>query len=280
LESPSQLFKQAVAGGKLHEGIDLMRTIANLRPKFKDIKEQGGDSRAVRLAQGPRSPRIVCISTPIATGGPHQYARIAATFRGERTVLALPLPGFASGERLPQNASAAIDVLAQFTLSVADGESFVLLGYSGGGVLAYSVAQRLEQKRETRPAGIVMLDTFKPESRGFGVPIDQLLAGVYTKAAPLGELDTARLSGMAGWGRVLAEIDTSQAIATPSLLVQCGRPFFFDADSDGLASKPIMAKPWYRDQLVEVVQSDHFDVVENDASDAAAIIDCWVSSLR
>jgi NAD(P)-dependent dehydrogenase (short-subunit alcohol dehydrogenase family)/pimeloyl-ACP methyl ester carboxylesterase/aryl carrier-like protein len=280
LESPSELFKQAVAGGKLYEGLDLMRAIASLRPRFTDIKDYGGDLRAVRLAKGPRQPVIVCISTPVATGGPHQYARIAAAFRGERTVLALPLPGLVSGEKIPQNVSAAVDVLVQFTLSAAGDEPFVLLGYSAGGVLAYSVAQRLEQKRETRPAGVIMLDTFKPEGGGFGVPIDQLFAGFYTKEAAFGEFDSARLSGMVRWGHVLSEIDASQAISTPTLFVQCARPFFFDAASDGLRPKPIMAKPWYRDQLVEVVQSDHFSVLENDAGDAAVIIGHWVSNLR
>ncbi|WP_223274058.1 alpha/beta fold hydrolase, partial [Nocardia cerradoensis] len=73
----------------------------------------------------------------MATGGPQQYARIAAQLRTGRDVLALPLIGFDAGEPLPTTPAAALEATAGSVLAAAQGEPFVLVGHSSGGLLAY-----------------------------------------------------------------------------------------------------------------------------------------------
>ncbi|MDW6059354.1 hypothetical protein SAZ11_16655 [Streptomyces sp. FXJ1.4098] len=47
-------------------------------------------------------------------------------------VSAVPLPGFAPDERLPETSEAAVSVAAECVRKAADGDPFVLLGYSSG----------------------------------------------------------------------------------------------------------------------------------------------------
>src|SRR5581483_7517771 len=102
--------------------------VAALRPRFGVPGEPGVPGgvgelpAAVRLADGPRRPRLICLATPMVGGGVHQHARLAAEFRGLRHVSALPLPGFGRGEPLPGSAEALARVLADAVLKAADDE--------------------------------------------------------------------------------------------------------------------------------------------------------------
>jgi thioesterase domain-containing protein len=114
------------------------------------------------MREGPAgAPRLICLSTPMVTGGLHQHSRVVGNLSTPRHVVGIPTPGFVAGEGLPASVDAAVEVLAAAVLKAAEGEPFVLFGYSSGGSLAYSVAGHLERTGAARPAGVVMLDSFK-----------------------------------------------------------------------------------------------------------------------
>ncbi|MFC4330677.1 hypothetical protein ACFPC0_23405 [Streptomyces andamanensis] len=80
-------------------GFALLRAVADLRPHFASAAQFTGELGPQRLAEGPARPRLVCLSTPMATGGQHQHARLASHFRGVRPVSTLPTPGFTPGRQ-------------------------------------------------------------------------------------------------------------------------------------------------------------------------------------
>src|SRR5204862_214519 len=127
--------------GTVGEAYDLLRAVVRLRPRFTSAADLGGLTPAVTLREGPAGlPRLVCLSTPMVTGGLHQHSRIVSHLVTPRHVVAVPTPGFAAGERLPASVDAAVEALADIVLTAADGHPFVMLGYSSGGSLGYSVA--------------------------------------------------------------------------------------------------------------------------------------------
>ncbi|WP_067693053.1 type I polyketide synthase [Nocardia jejuensis] len=272
------LFAAAVADGRIDAGMGLLRTAAALRPTFStsdDLREQ---IRAVRLADGPHRPAIICLSTPAATGGPHQYARFSAAYNGIRPVHALPLPGFAPNQQLPRDLAAAVDVLAAAVRRAAGSEDFVMLGYSAGGLLACAVARHLEVSGSASALrGVVLLDTFAPTSDGMGVPVDQLLTGLYENDSAAVELDGTRLSGMAGWGRLLSDI-TDPSTESPAVMIRCERPFFSAVSENG-DRQPISTTRLTDAQELVSVDSDHFELLGADAEITAAAVSRWIDGV-
>src|SRR5207245_11365636 len=132
--------------------------LAGLRPSVEATAELDALPWAVTLAEGPADPPLICISTPTANAGVHQYAPLAAYFRGRRNVRALPLIGFGVGEHLPATPEAAVRSIAESALRAADSGLFVLLGASSGGSLAYAAAGVMESTWGIKPAAVVMLD--------------------------------------------------------------------------------------------------------------------------
>lgn len=89
--------------------------------------------------------------------------RFADRFKGARDVFVCSLPGFSGTEPAPGSWSAAVEVLGDSIRRIVGGAPFVLVGYSIGGVLAYSLAARFEAAGAA-PVGVVMIDTPTPES--------------------------------------------------------------------------------------------------------------------
>src|SRR5205807_9888840 len=129
-DTVAQLFRAAVLSDNVLGAFDLLRAVSDLRPAFEAAADFGTIPDGVRLADGPGQPCLIGISTPMATGGPHQHARLAAGFRGVRPMTTLTNPGFLPGERLPASVDAVVDVLAEGVVRAADGRPFVLVGYS------------------------------------------------------------------------------------------------------------------------------------------------------
>ncbi|MEV0643259.1 type I polyketide synthase, partial [Streptomyces sp. NPDC050619] len=268
------LFFDTVGNGKSLEAMRLLIAVAATRPQIELTAEVPELPRAITLADGPAQPRLICVSAPGATGGPHQYARLAAPFRGRRHVSALPLLGFAEGEPLPATSEAAARLVAESVLLASDGEPFVLVGYSTGGTFAHRAAGILEQTWGVRPEGIVMLDTLSLGYReGEGVDWDRVqdnyLAGI---DRPTVKLDTARLSAMAYWFIRMTTGDAeSYTTDVPSLLIRC-------ADSlPGVGDEQAPAVPA---DVVRVIQADHHTLIAEDSAETARLMDEWLVSLR
>ncbi|WP_274910691.1 type I polyketide synthase [Streptomyces sp. WZ-12] len=265
------LFYNAVRGGKLVEAMRMLKAVANTRPMFDTPAELEELSEPVTLADGPDNPRLIFVSAPGATGGVHQYARIAAHFRGQRHVSALPLMGFAPGEPLPATSEAAARVVAESVLMASDGEPFVMVGHSTGGSLAYLAAGVLEDTWDVRPEAVILLDTASIRySPGEGNDLDRTTRFYLADIdSPSVTLNSARMSAMAHWFMAMTDIE-APAPTAPTLLVRAAR----DLDGFRLDTSSVPA------DHVRDIDADHLSLAkEHSALTARAIAD-WLTELE
>ncbi|GLY37989.1 polyketide synthase [Amycolatopsis sp. NBRC 101858] len=249
------LFRQAVADGRVPEGLELLKAAGGLRPSFGSPAQLTRLPRPVPLATGPNPTGLLCFPSPMVMGGVQQYARLAAHWRDVRAVQAMPVPGFAGAEPLPATVDALAGVLAEAALSQGDPRGQVLLGYSWGGLLALATASALEQ-RGVRPAAVVLLDTHVGEVDGL---FDRVLQGLLERESLFGPFTGTRLSAMGQYLRLLGGHRPPE-ITTPVLFV---RP----EGSAGL-------RPGW--PTVLDVPGDHFTMVQEHAGDTAHAIEEWL----
>ncbi|MEU1470181.1 thioesterase domain-containing protein, partial [Streptomyces sp. NPDC005761] len=277
-ETLRDLFHAAVVSGRADKGFALLQAAADVRPGFGSVDEIDRLPAAVRLADAPEGPHLICLSTPMATGGVHQHARLVSHFGGRHKISALPVPGFLAGESLPTSSDAAVQALARSVLDTADGKPFVLLGYSSGGTLAYATAGHLERECGVRPAGVILLDTFKVHDGGSdGVPLDGLALGMFDKEAVFGRFDSSRLSAMGRWVELVPRLPLTP-VEAPVLFVQCTQSFVPDGDDASPDLVGGRAEPWETAHTLRTVRANHFTLVEDRAEETAQVIDEWLAS--
>ncbi|MFD7714868.1 type I polyketide synthase [Streptomyces sp. NPDC059814] len=277
-ETLRDLFHSAVLSGRADKGFALLQAAADVRPGFASVDEIDRLPTAVRLADGTEGPHLICLSTPMATGGVHQHARLVSHFGGRHKISALPVPGFLAGESLPTSSDAAVQALARSVLEAADGKPFVLLGYSSGGTLAYATAGYLERECGVSPAGVILLDTFKVHDGGSdGVPLDGLALGMFDKEAVFGRFDSSRLSAMGRWVELVPQLPLTP-VEAPVLFVQCTQSFVPDGDDMSPDLTDGRAEPWEAGHTLRTVRANHFTLVEDRAEDTAHVIDAWLAS--
>ncbi|WP_393060650.1 SDR family NAD(P)-dependent oxidoreductase [Streptomyces sp. LN549] len=277
-ETLRDLFHSAVVSGRADKGFALLQAAADVRPGFGSVDEIDRLPAAVRLADAAEGPHLICLSTPMATGGVHQHARLVSHFGGRHKISALPVPGFLAGESLPTSSDAAVQALARSVLDTADGKPFVLLGYSSGGTLAYATAGHLERECGVRPAGVILLDTFKVHDGGSdGVPLDGLALGMFDKEAVFGRFDSSRLSAMGRWVELVPQLPLTP-VEAPVLFVQCTQSFVPDGDDASPDLVSGRAEPWEASHTLRTVRANHFTLVEDRAEETAHVIDEWLAS--
>ncbi|MFJ2444372.1 type I polyketide synthase [Streptomyces sp. NPDC087658] len=264
------LFHSAVQSGRLVEAMRMLKAVANTRPTFETPADLEELSAPVVLAEGPSTPRLVFVSAPGATGGVHQYARIAAHFRGKRQVSALPLMGFAPGEPLPATSAAAARVVAESALHASDGEPFVMAGHSTGGSLAYLAAGVLEETWGVTPEAVILLDTASIRySSGENNDLDRTTRFYLADIdSPSVTLNSARMSAMAHWFMAMTDIEAPPTTA-PTLLVRCARAldgFLFDTSS--------VPADDIRD-----IEADHLSLAKEHSALTARTIEQWLAGL-
>ncbi len=266
-DSLADLFRGAAADGKWAEGFELLRVAAKLRPSFSSADDAGVLPRPVVLADGA-GPRMICLSSPLITGGVHAYARLAAELRGRWRLSALPLPGFGRDDRLPESAAAAVAAVARSVLDAAGGESFVLAGHSSGGLLACAVAGHLERVGGIAPKAVVLLDTMN--LAGADVPLDRLVVRTLggSDRPDFGGVDGAMLTGMARWGDLLLDLEFGE-IGAPVLLVRCAGEYV-----RGWRPGPLPVP-----HEVRVVEADHFSMLDKDAGVTVRVAGEWLESV-
>ncbi|MEU8927921.1 type I polyketide synthase [Kitasatospora sp. NPDC048545] len=274
LDSLERLFTDALANGKVPEAQRMLATVAALRPTFEATAELEDLPWATRLAEGPRPTRLICVSAPTANAGVHQYARLAAHFRGEREVSALPLVGFATGERLPATAEVATRVIAESALRAGDGHPFVLAGHSSGGSFAYAAAGLLEHTWGIRPAGVVLFDTLSfQHNADEGTDYTGMMRLNFTGADSPVRLTNSRLSAMGRWMVLLNSLEVHHTTA-PVLLVTCDRAL------TGVDEVPIeqrvQAEPLVPGARVVGVDADHLSMIREDSALTAQIVEEWL----
>ncbi|MGW1171902.1 type I polyketide synthase, partial [Streptomyces sp. NPDC002550] len=273
------LFRRTVLAGETTKAFGLLRAVADLRPTFDRHEDLAVALRPVRLADGPARPRLICLGTPMATGGTHQHARLAAHFRDVRYLATLPSPGFERGENLPASVDALTSALAHAVLDAAEGEPFVLFGYSSGGMLAYGTADRLE-RLGTPAAGVVLVDTYvvtQEEGGGMQAQVfQQMSAALVERDAQYGLFDVAGLSAMRAYFDLLP-LFRLDAIETPVLFVGAERSFLPDDTGDDDSWK---ARPWHAGHTYRSVPADHFTIVEEEAEHTARTVEEWISAQK
>ncbi|WP_329377769.1 type I polyketide synthase [Streptomyces sp. NBC_01351] len=281
------LFLDAIMSGNLQPGLAMLRAVAALRPAFATAADLDGLPEAVSYgartkpraegaeSEGPKPPRLICLSTPTVAGGVHQHARLAA--RLSMPVAGLPTPGFGRGESLPESFAAAVDVLAEAVLRAADGEPFALLGFSSGGLLAHATVARLERVHGVRPAGLVLLDTYYMGESNDAI-FDQMAFAVPDKAATLGSFSSAELSAMGRYVELLPQF-RQEDIEAPVLFVRAGDLFQMGEDAD-IEPDADWQADWEGADTVATVPGTHFTIVEQHVDTTAPVIDSWLTDLK
>ncbi|WP_312847741.1 type I polyketide synthase [Streptomyces sp. WAC 01325] len=274
-DSVVNLFFDTVRNGKTLEAMRLLMAVAATRPQVELTAEVAELPQPVALAEGPARPRLICVSAPGATGGVHQYARMAAPFRGSRHVSALPLLGFAEGEALPADSEAAVRLIAESALLASEGEPFVLVGYSMGGTFAYRAAGVLEETWGIRPEGVIMLDTLSLEYKaGEGVDWDLFHENYLADMdKPAVKLDSARLSAMAQWFlRMTTGGAERYKTGVPSLLIRCTTSM--PAVDRGDQAPPVPA------HTTRMIDATHQTLVAEQSHETARLMEEWLRALE
>jgi acyl transferase domain-containing protein/thioesterase domain-containing protein/acyl carrier protein len=270
---PSDVFgammREAGQLGRQEEFTRLLMDVSRFRPSFGGAAELRKAPALVRLSRGETRPAVVCFSSILSIGGPHQYARFAAPFRGEQDVWALGNPGFVAGEQLPANPEAVIEAQAEAVLRQTDGAPFALLGHSSGGVLAHEVAARLESTG-VFPEAVVLLDIYSHD-RDAAVGLQPgLSAGVDERSASHVPVDDTRLLAMGAYFRLFGEWRPTE-VKTPTLLVRAGeRLFDWSREGDWRSY-------WELPHTAVDVPGNHFTMMEEHAGTTARAVRDWLS---
>ncbi|MFD7080863.1 SDR family NAD(P)-dependent oxidoreductase [Streptomyces sp. NPDC059918] len=280
-ETLTEMFRGAVLSGQVVQGFDLLRAVVALRPRFDTVEDLGRVPAGVRLADGPGRIRLICVSSPMATAGPQQHARFAAPFRGVRKVSALPTQGFAAGESLPTSVPTVIETFARSILETAEGEPFALVGYSAGGIIAHEVAAYLEREMGVKPAGVVLLDTYRVDT-GNGDSnelMKQLAMALVGKDSEYGMFDSTVLSAMACYFDLVPKFELT-SVEAPVLFVGAEKPFMPDPSGAEPEDDSWAAKPWEDRHAHRTLPTNHFSMIEQDAPVTAGVVEEWLTSLE
>ncbi|OKA03231.1 type I polyketide synthase [Amycolatopsis regifaucium] len=270
-DSVCSLIRGAVDAGKVGEAFGLMRAVADLRPSFASVDELGSLPEPTTLADGPPGLRLITLSSPMADGGVHQHARLAAHFQGVMPVSAISLPGFGPAEKLPATGEAAVRVVAESVLRAGAGDPFVLLGHSSGGALAYATAHYLQTRRQIHPSAVILIDTFRLDDPS--VPLDQVLRRMFSAEPTFGAITAERFSAMGRWLAVMSDL-RFDPVAAPVLFVQATEPF----SGDMCDVSRSLAEPGEPAHAVRTVRSDHFSIVGTESGRTSQVIREWLDA--
>ncbi|THA26337.1 SDR family NAD(P)-dependent oxidoreductase [Streptomyces sp. RKND-216] len=272
----SALFRRACLDGRSQAGFAFLHSAAGLRPAYSTPGDFGRAFQATRLAPGGDTarPTLICLSSYVALGGVHEYARLAARFRGERAVRALANPGFDADDPLPKSADAVVGLLAETALRAAEDGPFVLVGSSSGGVLAHTVAARLAGEGKA-PEAVVLLDTYPPTPVDSPLNhfLDALVDGMYQRQEDgVARMDFARLTAMGRYFDLFSDW-TQPPLDVPQLLLRASESLLPDAGDDGWRTS------WSAAGTVLDVPGDHFTLMEAHADTTADAVRGWLSRL-
>ncbi|MFI1853907.1 SDR family NAD(P)-dependent oxidoreductase [Streptomyces sp. NPDC020480] len=275
-DSIEALYRESYALGQTGTaGMDLIQAAARLRPSFTVETAADHVPRAVRLARGDGGrAAVVCVPAITATAGPVQYARLSQLLQGERDVLSLVNPGFAEGELLPDSFETFLESqLAALRSSVADG-SYVLLGHSAGGLIAYALAMRAE-RAGLAPAAVVLIDTFQADSTFSAETLGVMNDGLFAREHILGPdaLSGVRLTAMGRYHTLMHECEVAP-IERPTLFLGAESPLpHQDSGFDGDDWRP----SWPFPHTAATTPGDHFTVMEDNIALTTEAIERWLT---
>nr|WP_229397825.1 type I polyketide synthase [Micromonospora okii] len=266
------LFRQPKAREDAAGYAELLVKLAQFRPSFTEPAQLTRPAGILRLAQGEAGATpVVCCCTMSLLAGPHEYARLAAGFRGRRDLWALPNPGFGVGEELPADLGALLRVHADTVLRAVGDGPFVLAGHSGGAMVANVVARELERQGRP-PAAVVLMDTYPADSEVLGGWTSQLLDGMVGRDTAYTPMDDYRTTAWAGYLPLFLDWQPAP-MASPTLLVRASEPLGqWQGEPDGWRSR------WpYPHEAVDAA-GDHFTMVGERGPDLAVAVHGWLAA--
>ncbi|MFE3021862.1 alpha/beta fold hydrolase [Streptomyces sp. NPDC059256] len=210
------LFREAGTTGKVNEVLRLLAAAADLRDPPAGASPT---PRRTFFADGPVGPALVCFPSLIAPAHAYQYARFATAFRERRGLLVLAPSGYTCGEPLPATLREFIDCqVTALRDSYLGDRPPVLVGHSSGGWVAHAIAEALAQQG-TPPTGVVLLDTFLPDSPELSALQTGLFATL-AETAGIAELTTESALSAMGRHHTLFRNWRPGATVGPTLLVR------------------------------------------------------------
>ncbi|MFG3708266.1 type I polyketide synthase [Micromonospora sp. NPDC047670] len=265
------LFNQPKAREDPAGYAELLVKLAQFRPSFGEPAQLTRPAGILRLAGGGTGAPLVCCCTMSLLSGAHEYARLAAGFRGVRDVWALPNPGFGVGEELPADLDALLRVHADTVLRAVGAGPFVLAGHSGGAMVANLLAGELERQGRS-PAAVVLIDTYPANSEVLGRWVPQLLDGMIDRDSAYTPMDDWRTTAWAGYLPLFMEWQPAP-MAASTLLVRASEPLGeWDGDKDGWRSS------WpYPHEAVDAA-GDHFSMVADRGPELAGTVQRWLAA--
>ena len=244
---------------------------SGFRPRFDLSGEPYACPQPLKLSEGATRPTLICLPSVTPMSGPHEYVRLARALGGDREVIAIPVPGFLEGERLPASIEAVVEVFASALRDRDASEPFVLAGHSSGGMLAYALAGALELYGMP-PAGVIAFDTYMFGHGNTEELTKKLMGGLVGVDGTSVEVNDVRLTAMGGYLRLLADFQPAE-VASPALLLRA-------ADSNyGRDSDVAHGTSWGRSWHVVEVPGDHFSIMDNHVESTARAVESWIGEL-
>ncbi|MEU8137578.1 alpha/beta fold hydrolase, partial [Streptodolium elevatio] len=275
----ASFYVQLCRAKKHMTSAEVIMAAAGLRTFFTLDERAAHAKKVLRLATGDGGPKIVCFPSVSALSGPHEYARFAQAFQGERDVFVLQTPGFGRGESLPDSAETLVRLHVDSVKAVVGDAPFVVVGRSMGGCIAQEVTRQLEADG-VLPVGLALIDTFPIDAAlqpGMDWWLPAMIDGMLDRIAQYDMyLDDVNLSTMGQYQRIFADWKP-RPIATPTMAAQGQQPI------KGTVIDPEGRWDWraywpVAHDLVPIT-GDHFTVLEDHAQDTARAIAAWVGSL-
>jgi len=268
------IFASSYAQGRSEEAFGLLRQAARLLPKSSEPALLADHTEPVRLATGAATAHLFCLPSHVPVAGPHQFARLAASFRGLRDVTALGLPGYRAGQILPESAGILLEAQAERIRRQTEGAPFVLLGMSSGGYLAHALARHMEDAGDA-PAAVVLIDPYAPDDAALQNITDSLLSGIYEERNEgYVSMDGLRLSASSWYGDLLLDLEQREVTA-PTLLVRACDPM---PGIDPDRGVDFWRTSWQWARTVVDVPGDHFTMMEGHADSTARAVADWLDA--
>ncbi|MEU8824618.1 alpha/beta fold hydrolase [Streptomyces sp. NPDC048636] len=271
-ETISRRLRQAAGDGTMAQALRELLDTAGGRPVFSSATElPDSDGRLAQLASGPGRVKIVCVPSYVYVvgSGQEQFMRLADRFEGVRDVHVCSLPGFGT-ELAPKSREAAVEVLDGAIRAAVGDAPFILVGYSMGGLVARSLAERLESSGAAL-AGVAMIDTLAldGDEAETGRMFAAMLAEILTQERRAVSIDDASWLSMGAYLRLFTGL-RPEPTAVRTLMVRAAEPLGGTAAPDGPRWEPT-------DDRVEVA-ADHFALIESAAADTADAIERWIEA--
>ncbi|WP_184408482.1 type I polyketide synthase [Xanthomonas sp. 3075] len=187
-------LREAMQQGRLAKGLERLAHAAARRPTFAPAAAEGQALAPSWSRQERDRPLLICLNSFLPARANLTYQRLSRELEGRYSLATLPLPGYGNGP-LPASVEAAAVALAHAVAACAAGRSFTLLGFSTGGLVAYAVAEQLQQ-RGIHPAALCLIDTYPPAAMRSAV-LEEVLSDWLESRSDFWSTDDDGLSAMA-----------------------------------------------------------------------------------